>query len=161
MIAGGVRARVAGAKVDRERFPGSFAAVVQERVQRVVAEAAFERRGGLLLLTVDVDQGGVEVDDQRGLRARPLGRGMLAGQGPGLLARGPASPGDRGHHGGRVLSEGGERAGDRWGRGDVTEQARLAPQQVGVTGDLPAHRESHREVQQDLGGVMLGQRFRP
>ena len=27
--------------------------------------------------------------------------------------------------------------------------------------DLPAHRESHRKVQQNLGGVMLGQRFRP
>src|SRR5699024_3589536 len=68
VIGGGVRAGVAGPELDRQRFPGPFAAVIQERAQRVVAEAAFERWCGLLLLAVDIDQGGVEVDDPRILR---------------------------------------------------------------------------------------------
>src|SRR5699024_8067628 len=142
-------------------FPSPGLAVVQERADRVVAEAAFECRCGLLLLAVDVDQGGIEVDDQRVLRTSPRSWRVVTREGPGSFTRALAGCRDRSHHSRCVLGQRGQHARDRRSRGDVTEHARLTPQQVGIAGDLPAHRESHRQVQHDLRRVMLGQRLRP
>src|SRR5699024_4052855 len=59
VIGGGVRAGVAGPVLDRPRVPWPFPAVMHECPERVVAEAAFDRWCGLLLLAVDIDQGAV------------------------------------------------------------------------------------------------------
>src|SRR5699024_3402296 len=81
VIAGGVGAGVAGTEVDRQRLPGPGLAVVQERAQGVVAEAALERRCRLLLLAMDIDQGGVPRH-----RRCPAARGQRSQQ-AGLLGR--------------------------------------------------------------------------
>jgi hypothetical protein len=60
VVGGGVRSGVARPQEASEGLAG----VVEEAEQRVVAEAAFVGGGGLLLLGVAGDQGGVDVQDQ-------------------------------------------------------------------------------------------------
>ena len=115
VIGSGVRARVARTQLDRQRLTGPVAVMVDERAQRVVAETTFERRDGQLILAVDVDQLGIKVDDQRGLRTGPRGWGMLTLQGPGPLPRDLARLRDRCDHRRGVIGQGPERAGDRRG----------------------------------------------
>lgn len=110
---------------------------------------------------MDVHEGGIKIDDQRVLHARPRCGGRGPGQGPGPLPRGPACISDRGGHRQDILGEGGKHAGDRRGRGDAPEQSRLTAQQVRVTEMLATDGEGESEIEQDLRAVMDGQRLRP
>jgi len=65
VIGGGVRPGVARPEQHRERLTRAVGAVVGERPQRVVTEAALERRRRSFLLRVGPNQSRVEIDDQR------------------------------------------------------------------------------------------------
>lgn len=60
-----------------------------------IAVEALVGRGGLVLLAMGGEQGGVEVDDQRGLRAGARSLAARIGEGPCLFTRGLAGPADR------------------------------------------------------------------
>jgi hypothetical protein len=64
----------------RAGLAGVLGAVVDDRPQRIEAEAALERRRGGFLLRVGGDQGGVYVDDQRRGRVPAVVGGVLTGQ---------------------------------------------------------------------------------
>lgn len=65
VVGGGVRAGIAGAQRDRGRLARAVGSVVDERAQRMEPEPLFPGRGGVLFLAVRVEQGGVQIDDQR------------------------------------------------------------------------------------------------
>ena len=70
VVGGGVRPGVAGAQHDHRALTAPVAgSVVDPGGQGVVAEPLLEGRCNALLVGVDIDQGGVDVDHQRTLRA--------------------------------------------------------------------------------------------
>ncbi len=78
MVGGGVGAGVARPQQPSQRFARRDIGAVQEAVERVEAEGVLPGRGGVLLLGVGNDHGGVEVQHQLfgkvGRRAGPPGR---------------------------------------------------------------------------------------
>ena len=90
MVDGGVAACVPGPQLHRERLAGPVGAVVQERPQRVMPEAALERRAGVLLVGVARHECRVDIDDQRRLRVRLVIRRGRTGELPGTWARAAA-----------------------------------------------------------------------
>ena len=89
MVGGGVAAGSSGAQDPGQGLVG----VVQEAQHRVHPEPAFEVRRCLLLLGVDLDQGGVDVQHHvvqipaRGVRWRQHPPGLLGPREPGPLPR--------------------------------------------------------------------------
>jgi hypothetical protein len=79
VVGDGVGPGVAPPQQNRQRLPGALGSVVEERAQRMEAEPALERWGGLLLLRVRGHQRGIHVDHQRiGGAAAVVGR-LVAG----------------------------------------------------------------------------------
>jgi hypothetical protein len=83
VVGSGVRPGVARAQQRGERLSGPGRAVVDERPQRVVAEALLERRCRTLLVGVGGHQGGVHVDDQWVRRVGVVIGSRVCGRCPG------------------------------------------------------------------------------
>jgi hypothetical protein len=125
------------------------------------AEAALERRGGLLLLRVRGHQRGVHVDHQRPARVGLVVGGVLTGQRPGPRAGGGAGGVDRGQRRGGVGGEGVDQPGHRGIGGDRAEDFRRGAQLGEVGQAVPANRQADRQIQQDLARIVPGQRPPP
>ena len=154
VVGGGVRPGVAGPQQHPDRLPGALAAVVDERGQRMMAEPALERRRRRLLVRMGGHQRGVDVDDHRTAviggvirSGRPGPRPHhLAGRGPCRVDRRAAAVG--------VAGQRADQPRDRRVRRDAAEDLRGGAQDRDVGQAVPAQRERHRQVQQDLGRVV-------
>jgi hypothetical protein len=80
VIGSGVRPGVARPQHDRQWFTGALGSVVNERAQRMKAIPTLECGCRVLLPGVRVEQGGVQIDDQRVLGVDVVVRGVLQGQ---------------------------------------------------------------------------------
>jgi hypothetical protein len=141
VVGGGVRAGVAAAQQHRHRLPGPGLAVIEERAQRVMPEAAFERRRGLLLLRVGGHQGGVDIDDQRSPVINPVIRGDDTGPGPHLPAGGGSGHLDRAHGPVGVVGQRGDQPRDRRVRGDPPEHLGCPAQHRNIGQTVTADRQ--------------------
>jgi hypothetical protein len=154
------------AEQERQRFPGAdlaggVGAMVDERPDRMEPVALLERRRGLLLLAVCGHQRRVHIDDQRPRSARLAIWGVPAGGRPrGPTGRGPRRV-DRAQRPLRVRGERVDQPADRRVRPDQPEHRWLPPQHGDIRQAVPAHRQRHREIEQDLRWVVHRGRLPP
>lgn len=152
VVGGGV-----GSGVARAQHPGQgLSGVVAEHQQRVIAEAALERRGCLLLLAVAGHQGGVDVEHQPDPLASSGGHhrqrpAQLAGCQPRPLPRRRAG---RPQQAQQRLIHGGQDPPRRRGGGHSPEQLRLLAQHREIGDGLAAVGEHHRHIGQHPPRVM-------
>jgi hypothetical protein len=125
--------------------------------QRMEAEPALERRRGLLLLAMGGHQGGVHVNHERRTGADGVVGGLLTSQRPGPPPRGRPCRGDRGQRGRSVGGKGVDQPGHGRIGGNRAEHLRCGTQLREVGQAVPADRQRHRQIQQDLARVVAGQ----
>lgn len=87
MVGGGVRTGIARPQQRSHRFSTTAGPVVAVRQQRVVTVALLIGRGSVFLVRMCGDQGGVDVDADRNLRARRLQRRPILCPVPHVLPR--------------------------------------------------------------------------
>jgi hypothetical protein len=131
-------------------FPAAGGPVVDEGGQQVMAEAPFERRGGVLLLRVCGHQRGVQIEDQRRGRGGPVVGRLLPGRGPHPSPSSRPRPIDDLQRGRGIERQRGDRPRHRGIGGHRPVDARFGAQQVDVGQAVPAQREGERQIQHDL-----------
>ena len=151
VVGGGVRPGVAGAQQDGQRLAGSAGAVVGEHRLRVEPERLLPRGRGLVLLRARGHDRRVDIDgDQAATCSRRGVPAQRPGPLPGRSARGP----DRGQRPRRVRRQQADQARYHRVGGHRPEQGRLGAQRRDVGQAIPAQRQSHRQVSDDLPRVV-------
>jgi hypothetical protein len=158
MLSRGVGPGVAGPQHDGQRLPARRGAVVGECGQRVKPVGLLPRRRGLLLLRVRGHERGVDVHrDQRPARARR----PAPGQRPGSFAGGGPRGADRPQRPGRLRSQRADQPGHHRIGGHRAGQLRLRAQHRHIGQAVPAQRQRHHQIGEDLPRVMRRPRRPP
>ena len=145
MVGCGVGPGIAGPQDHGQRLPGAIAAV-QPATKRVKPVAMLVGRRRALLIGVRLDQGRVQVQDQRPRWGRTQRPGALAD--PGQRRPQPADPT---RIGGQLLGQ--DAPGGR-DRGDLAEQPGLVPQAGQVADAVATVGEHDHQVAQHLPAVV-------
>ena len=151
VIGGRVRPGVPGPQHDGQRLTGPPGAVVGEDGQGMEAEGLLPGRRGLVLLRARGHDRRVDVHrDQPAVRA---GRGV-AGQRPGPLPGGGPRRADRLQRRGASAASRADQPGDHRVGGHQAEQFRLRAQHRDISQAVPAQRQRHRQIRDDLPRVV-------
>ena len=150
-----LRPGVTGPQHDHRALTPTLAgSVVDPGGQGVVAEPLLEGRGRALLVRVDINQGGVDVDHQRVGRRDTSRGGVRSGQGPRPLPHHCAGP----VHGGLdrldVVGQGPHQPTDCGVGGHRPEDLPLASQQGHIRQAPAAQGHAHRQIRHDLARVV-------